>query len=355
MSNGRSDRPAYSGEISGLRVKGYEALSQEDAFDPNAPVAGSGHDAGDIRARTGIDGAIRALLNRIERGFNALGGRATGSARSDGIPGSKPRPLTHPKYRPDIDGLRAIAVLAVILFHAFPNWIGGGFIGVDVFFVISGYLISTILIDNLAKNTFSVSEFYARRIKRIFPALIIVLAFCFVLGWFVLSPLEYKQLGKHIFASAIFIQNIILWNETGYFDNAANTKPLLHIWSLGVEEQFYMAWPLILWVAWKYKIKIVYVIAFAILLSFMVNLLLVRSHELAVFYLPITRFWELAIGGLASLIASKTLYGFWSRENAQSAPKWLFRRYPGRFNVEYIANILSTVGFSNSILRPSLY
>ena len=117
----------------------------------------------------------------------------------------KPLHLLHPKYRRDIDGLRAVAVLAVVAFHAFPNWVKGGFIGVDVFFVISGYLISTIIFESLDKGTFSFSEFYARRIKRIFPALIIVLVACFVFGWFALLADEYKQLGKHIAGGAGFV------------------------------------------------------------------------------------------------------------------------------------------------------
>jgi peptidoglycan/LPS O-acetylase OafA/YrhL len=148
--------------------------------------------------------------------------------------------LTHPKYRADIDGLRAIAVLAVVAFHAFPNGLKGGFIGVDIFFVISGFLISTIIIGSLERGSFSFSEFYARRLKRIFPALLLVLAACFVFGWFALLADEYKQLGKHIAGGAGFVANFMFWQESGYFDNAADTKPLLHLWSLGIEEQFYI-------------------------------------------------------------------------------------------------------------------
>jgi hypothetical protein len=131
--------------------------------------------------------------------------------------------MTTSAYRSDIDGLRAIAVLSVVAFHAFPSWVKGGFIGVDVFFVISGYLISTIIFENLDKGTFSFSEFYSRRIRRIFPALLLVLIACFAFGWFALLADEYKQLGKHIAAGAGFISNFILWNEAGYFDNSAET------------------------------------------------------------------------------------------------------------------------------------
>jgi peptidoglycan/LPS O-acetylase OafA/YrhL len=213
--------------------------------------------------------------------------------------------LSHPKYRPDIDGLRAIAVLAVVAFHAFPNWVKGGFIGVDVFFVISGYLISTIIFENLDKGTFSFSEFYARRITRIFPALILVLVACFVFGWFALLADEYRQLGKHIAAGAGFISNIVFWNEAGYFDNAADTKPLLHLWSLGVEEQFYIVWPLLLWFAWKRNFNLLTITILVATLSFIINIKGVQQDPVATFYSPQTRFWELLCG---SLLAWMTLY-----------------------------------------------
>src|SRR6188768_2400494 len=137
--------------------------------------------------------------------------------------------LLHPKYRPDIDGLRAVAVLAVVAFHAFPGRLSGGFIGVDVFFVIAGFLISTIIFENLDKGTFSFYEFYARRIKRIFPALLLLLIAVYAFGWFTLLADEYKQLGKHIAAGAGFVSNFVFWNEAGYFDNSAETKPLIHL------------------------------------------------------------------------------------------------------------------------------
>lgn len=213
--------------------------------------------------------------------------------------------LSHPKYRPDIDGLRAVAVLAVVVFHAFPDWLRGGFIGVDIFFVISGYLISTIIFENLDKGTFNFYEFYTRRIKRIFPALLTVLIFCFTVGWFFLLSDEYKQLGKHIAAGAIFISNFVLWSESGYFDKSAETKPLLHLWSLGIEEQFYIVWPFLLWFAWKQKFnlfKITIVVACA---SFILNITEIKQDTVATFYSPLSRFWELLSG---SLLAWLTLY-----------------------------------------------
>lgn len=180
--------------------------------------------------------------------------------------------LTHPKYRPDIDGLRAIAILSVVGFHAFPVWVKGGFVGVDIFFVISGFLISTIIFDNLERNTFSFIEFYSRRIKRIFPALLVVLIACFAFGWFTLFAEEYKQLGKHIAAGVGFVSNFVLWNESGYFDKAVETKPLLHLWSLGIEEQFYIAWPLLLWVVWKRNLNLLTTTIAVAAMSFVLNI-----------------------------------------------------------------------------------
>ncbi|CEG59002.1 acyltransferase family protein [Legionella fallonii] len=209
-------------------------------------------------------------------------------------------------YRADIDGLRGVAVLSVVAYHAFPHWFQGGFIGVDVFFVISGYLISTIIFKNLDQGTFSFKEFYIRRIKRIFPALILILIFCLVFGWFALLPDEYKQLGKHILGSTGFVQNMVLWGETGYFDNSAETKPLLHIWSLGVEEQFYFIWPLFIWFAWIRKFNLLLVTIFAALTSFILNIKGINDNFVATFYLPHTRFWELLSGGLLAWI---NLYG----------------------------------------------
>lgn len=208
---------------------------------------------------------------------------------------------THPKYRPDIDGLRAIAVLSVVGFHAFPSFIKGGFIGVDVFFVISGFLISSIIIDNLNSATFSFGEFYIRRVKRIFPALLLVLVFSFLLGWFTLFQGEYKQLGKHIAGGVGFISNFLLWNESGYFDST-ETKPLLHLWSLGIEEQFYVVWPILLWFAWKQRLNLLSITIVVGITSFALNIYETRNSAqlVAAFYSPQTRFWELMAGAILS-------------------------------------------------------
>ncbi len=156
-----------------------------------------------------------------------------------------------PAYRPDIDGLRAVAILSVVTYHAFPTKLRGGFVGVDMFFVISGFLISTIIFRSLQRGDFSFTEFYAHRIKRIFPALILVLAACYTFGWFALLPDEYKQLGKHMAAGAGFVQNFVIWKEAGYFDTTSELKPLMHLWSLAIEEQFYLLYPVLIWGAWR--------------------------------------------------------------------------------------------------------
>lgn len=204
--------------------------------------------------------------------------------------------LSHPKYRPDIDGLRAIAVLSVVVYHAFPTWVKGGFVGVDIFFVISGFLISTIIFENLSRGSFSFFEFYSRRVKRIYPVLLVVLSACFVFGWFALLADEFKMLGKHLAAGAGFVSNLVLWSESGYFDSAADTKPLLHLWSLGVEEQFYIIWPLLAWFAWKKKFSFLWVSTSILLISFFLNILQIHLNPTATFYSPQTRFWELLIG-----------------------------------------------------------
>jgi peptidoglycan/LPS O-acetylase OafA/YrhL len=211
--------------------------------------------------------------------------------------------LTHPSYRADIDGLRAIAVLAVVFYHAFPNWIKGGFIGVDIFFVISGFLISTIIFSSLERESFTFIEFYSRRVRRIFPALLLVLMSCFIFGWFALYADEYMQLGKHMAGGAAFVSNYLFWNESGYFDNISETKPLLHLWSLGIEEQFYIIWPILLWFAWLKKFNSLIVLLTIGAISFYLNINIRHTDETAMFYSPQTRFWELLIGSTLAYIS----------------------------------------------------
>lgn len=208
-------------------------------------------------------------------------------------------------YRQDIDGLRAIAVIAVVIAHAFPTVLGGGFIGVDIFFVISGFLISSILFKNLQSNTFSLGHFYARRIIRIFPALIAVLIFCLACGWLALLADEYTLLGKHTLAGSAFISNLMFWSETSYFDVAAEAKPLLHLWSLGIEEQFYLAWPLILLLSWRARANPGLAIATLATLSFTLNIHLATHNPTADFYSPLSRLWELLVGAMLACTTGK--------------------------------------------------
>lgn len=256
--------------------------------------------------------------------------------------------LSHPKYRPDIDGLRAVAVLSVVVFHASPVLMKGGFIGVDVFFVISGFLISTIIFENLDRGTFSFSEFYARRINRVFPALLLVLVANFSLGWFVLLSDEYKQLGKHIVGGASFISNFILWGEAGYFDNSAETKPLLHLWSLAIEEQFYIIWPFILWFAWKKKLNLLTITTALAFLSFFLNIRGLEGNSVATFYSPQTRFWELLSGGVLAWFVLYKKKTFASRRSRMDT--WLVKIFY-REDVavasdgKTLANFISFVGF----------
>jgi peptidoglycan/LPS O-acetylase OafA/YrhL len=212
-------------------------------------------------------------------------------------------------YRADIDGLRAVAVLGVVLFHAVPQALPGGFVGVDIFFVISGYLITNLLRNALARGQFSIAGFYVRRMRRIFPALIVVLLACLLFGWFALLADEYRQLTKHTVAGAAFVANFVLWNESGYFDNSAETKPLLHLWSLAVEEQFYLVWPVLFWLQAKAAGGRSHGVLLLAGLSFAYSCTLSFNNATAAFYSPLSRFWELSLGGLVAY------YGQPSRED----------------------------------------
>ncbi|MGO4705898.1 acyltransferase family protein [Microvirga sp. 2MCAF38] len=217
--------------------------------------------------------------------------------------------LSHPTYRPDVDGLRAVAVLAVVFYHAFPDVLKGGFVGVDIFFVISGFLISTVIINSLERGSFRFADFYARRVRRIFPALAIVLVSCLVFGWIALLAGEYEQLGKHIAAGATFFSNFTLWSESSYFDNSAETKPLLHLWSLGIEEQFYLIWPILLLFLFKKNINLFAIAILLTFLSFIINIFTYINYPIANFYSPLSRFWELLAGSiLALLVLNKDIY-----------------------------------------------
>jgi peptidoglycan/LPS O-acetylase OafA/YrhL len=210
-------------------------------------------------------------------------------------------------YRPDIDGLRAVAVAVVVAYHAFPKFVTGGFAGVDVFFVISGYLITQLVLAGLQAGRFSLSGFYRRRVRRIVPALLVVLAACCLFGWFALLPGEWRWLGQSMSWCAPFLANVYFAGTgSGYFDRATELNPLLHLWSLGVEEQFYLVWPVLLMIAVRYGATLrvlVAVVATSLVISIWGGWYAPTPH----FYLPASRVWELALGGMLAVWRPDTL------------------------------------------------
>jgi peptidoglycan/LPS O-acetylase OafA/YrhL len=203
----------------------------------------------------------------------------------------------NPNYRPDIDGLRAVAVLMVLAYHIGTRFVKGGFIGVDIFFVISGYLISKILMKELNDGRFSIAAFYVRRVRRIAPALIAVLVFTTIVAYFTLLPSELKEYSWSLIAAVFSVSNFFFWSQAGYFDALASSKPLLHTWSLAVEEQFYLFFPLLLAFVFrrgrKWVTPMVVTLAAA---SFLFSLWAVKFHPSLAFYWPLPRIWELMCG-----------------------------------------------------------
>ncbi|MEL7114181.1 MAG: acyltransferase family protein [Pseudomonadota bacterium] len=208
-------------------------------------------------------------------------------------------------YRPEIDGLRTIAVMPVILFHAGFTVFQGGFVGVDVFFVISGYLITTILINELDRNDFSILRFYERRARRILPALFTVILFSIPPAWLTLDPARFTDFSESIFATILFASNFLFWMETGYFDEEAENKPLLHTWSLAVEEQYYIFFPIMLFVLWRYgRRSTLATIVLLTLISFGLCLWGARNASSANYYLLPFRMWELFAGSICAFLAT---------------------------------------------------
>jgi peptidoglycan/LPS O-acetylase OafA/YrhL len=223
--------------------------------------------------------------------------------------------MNNNKYRKDIDALRGLSILLVVLFHAFPEWIPGGFIGVDVFFVISGYLITTIIYKEMINNDFSFIHFYERRIRRIFPALFFVLIITLITGWYFLFPDEYEQLGRHVFFSSIFFQNFALIDELGYFDKSSHYKPLLHLWTLSIEEQYYLFWPMLLFVILQSRFDAFKTIFLIILSSFFINIYYSSNYTDTVFFCSFTRFWEIGIGSLLAIYLIDNKKMPWERDS----------------------------------------
>lgn len=210
------------------------------------------------------------------------------------------------RYRPEIDGLRSVAVVPVILFHAGFESFGGGFVGVDVFFVISGYLITSIILAELAAGSFSVANFYERRARRILPALFLVMAASSAMAWAVLFPSDLESFSRSLIATALFSSNFLFWSQTGYFDTTAELKPLLHTWSLAVEEQYYILFPLFIMTIWGLaRSKTAVALALLAVLSLLTAEWGTWHHPEAAFFLLPFRLWELALGALSSVYLSE--------------------------------------------------
>ena len=208
------------------------------------------------------------------------------------------------KYRKDIDGLRAVAVLPVIFFHAGFDIFKGGFLGVDVFFVISGFLITSILLTELDSNKFSIVNFYERRARRILPALFSVLTFTYIAGFSLIPAFEFKEFSQSLVSVAMFISNIFYYLEIDYFSIAAEEMPLIHTWSLAIEEQFYIFFPPLLYLIWKINPdKVMSILSILAVLSFS-SVILLNSFEnnSASFYWIISRAWELLAGSICAVL-----------------------------------------------------
>lgn len=210
------------------------------------------------------------------------------------------------RYRPEIDGLRSVAVLPVILYHAGVELFPGGYVGVDIFFVISGFLITSIILAEMLAGRFSLINFYERRARRILPALFVVMLVCLPLAWTMLDPEDFKYFSKSLVAVPTFSSNLLFWLESGYFDPSAELKPLLHTWTLAVEEQYYLFFPLILMMAWRLGFRwLVGMLSVIAVLSLLIAEAGVRNDSASTFYLLHARAWELLVGSFIAFYLVK--------------------------------------------------
>ncbi len=248
------------------------------------------------------------------------------------------------KYRSEIDGLRALAVVPVVLFHAGYTWCRGGYVGVDVFFVISGYLISTIILDDFAKDRFSLLTFYERRAKRILPALVAVLLACVATGWFLMLPAQYAELGQSVAAVALFASNMLFWGQTGYFAPAAEQNPLLHTWSLAVEEQFYLLFPILLVaLVRRFRARTLAILVIGFCLSLGIADWASRTYPGAAFFFAPFRAWELLMGAIAA----------WVMRHRPEVQQW---RWGGLAAALGLLGLFAAIGlFEDTTRNPSLF
>lgn len=247
------------------------------------------------------------------------------------------------KYRAEIDGLRALAVVPVILFHAGFELFSGGFVGVDVFFVISGYLITTILIEDIENKRFSIVNFYERRARRILPAMYVVCITTAIASTLILFPEQLKSFSKSLISAPLFSANFFFWSERGYFGESSELKPLIHLWSLAVEEQFYIIFPIFLLLLSNFKNTFYALLLIAFLLSIASSYYITKIHFDTAFYFPITRAWELLVGSFAALILNK-------RKNAYPA---VMAEFAAFFGLSLV--IFSYLNFDSSTPFPGVY
>lgn len=253
----------------------------------------------------------------------------------------------HNYWRADITGLRALVVIPVVLYHAFPGLMPGGFVGVDIFFVISGYLISGIIFRSLiAKNKVDYVDFYAKRIRRILPNLLLLLSFCLVVGYFFLFDDELKELSKQVYSSAGFYQNFRLLEDVDYFAPAAERQPLLHLWSLAIEEQFYIFFPLLCGLIWRFtkSVRALGILVGAITLGSLAFCLSVPDQRFN-FYFPLTRFWELGFGIVLSYAET---FRIWS------AKHWALSTRNGMSFVALLMLVAAFLGFDHDTVFPGI-
>ena len=252
-------------------------------------------------------------------------------------------------YRREIDGLRALAVVPVILFHAGFGFVRGGFVGVDVFFVISGYLITGIILADLASGRFSIARFYERRARRILPALFLVMAASLPFAWWWLLPSDLKEFAQSLIAIPLFVSNILFLRKSGYFDTAAELKPMLHTWSLAVEEQFYLLFPLLLMLAWRLRRNWLLALLLGIALASLAGAQWgTLHHPMASFFLLPTRAWELAMG--ASIACYRQHRG--DPTNAPATAPWVTQ---AASLAGLILILSSTLSYSEATPFPGLY
>ena len=254
------------------------------------------------------------------------------------------------QYRREIDGLRAIAVVPVILFHAGFSVFSGGYVGVDIFFVISGYLITSIIFEEVRNDSFRISNFYERRIRRILPALFVVIVACFPLAWLWMTPFQLKEFSQSVVAVVTFTANIEFWKESGYFAPATELSPLLHTWSLAVEEQYYLFFPILISLLWKYsKSLIIPALTVIFLISLGLSQWSSEHYPTANFYLIHTRLWELMLGSLLALLPKPAPDPHRRKDASASIPHELL-------GISGILLILYSIFFFNEKTPfPSLY